>query len=97
MTLCLRMTRLFLAAASLAAICALVAGCSSTAFPVVLSDPPPPKENTLSPAQVQQAMDGLISDRNHLCAVAVADQTGSTPQDCEATGSTPKAGAAAKP
>ncbi|MGH6672094.1 MAG: hypothetical protein ACRECV_09005 [Xanthobacteraceae bacterium] len=91
------MTRLVLAAAAVATACALMCGCSSTAFPVVLSDPPAPNETTLSPDQVKQAMDNLISDRNHLCSVAVADKTGSTPQDCGATGSTQNAATPAKP
>jgi hypothetical protein len=90
-------TRRVLAALSVACACALVGGCSATTFPSVLANPPGPNDPTLSPDQVKQAMDSLISDRNHLCSVAVADQTGTAPQDCGATGSTGNAGAAAKP
>jgi hypothetical protein len=98
MTFRLCVTRRALAALYVAAACTLVCGCSATTFPTVLADPPGPNDPTLSPDQVKQAMDGLISDRNHLCAVAVADQSpGSSPQGCGATGTTANAGAAAKP
>jgi hypothetical protein len=59
---------------------ALVAsGCSSSSsssaslvYPSVLADPPPRDTTPLSAAEAQQAMDNLISQRNHLCAEAVA-------------------------
>jgi hypothetical protein len=94
-------TRLCLAAFSVSAICAVLGGCSSTPFPAVLTDPPPPTDTTLSPDQVKRAMDNLIADRNHLCAEATADAApGSPPPDCSTattTGTTPNSGAAAKP
>jgi hypothetical protein len=93
-------TRRILAALSVAAACALVCGCASTTYPAVLSDPPPPNDTTLSPDEVKKAMDNLISDRNHQCSEAIADAPpGQPPPDCAATttGSTPSAGAAAKP
>lgn len=93
--------RRVLAAFSIAATCVLVCGCSSTPFPVVLPDPQPPAETTLNTEQVKQAMDTLISDRNHVCSEAKADgATDVTPADCGAgsvTGAVPNAGAAAKP
>lgn len=99
MKLCLSVTRPARAAVSVAAICALVCGCSATPFPTVLSDPPPSADSTLSPDQVKRAMDNLISDRNHLCAEAVADAApGGPPPDCAATTTgTANGGAAAKP
>jgi hypothetical protein len=94
-------TRRLLAACSIAAACALVCGCSSTPFPVVLSDPPPPAETTLNTDQVKQAMDELVSDRKHICSEAIAEgATNITPADCasgNAGGASPNAGAAAKP
>ncbi len=93
-------TRRVLAAVSVAAVCALVCGCSSTTYPAVLTDPPPSTDTTLSPDQIKKAMDNLISDRNRQCSEAIADAApGDPPPDCGATttGATPNAGAAAKP
>jgi hypothetical protein len=84
----------------------LVSGCSSTVtssvYPAVLDDPPPRDGTTLSPAQVKQAMDTLISDRNRLCAQATANSSAAAPpscgaQDTMATGTTPNPGAGATP
>ena len=54
-------------------------GCSSSSspspsllYPSVLAEPPARDTTPLSPIEVQQAMDNLISERNHLCAEAVA-------------------------
>lgn len=94
-------TRRILAAFAIAAAYTLVCGCSSTPFPTVLNDPPPPAETTLNTDQVKQAVNELVSDRNHVCAEAMADgATNVTPADCgagPATGATPNTGAAAKP
>jgi len=94
-------TRRVLAALAIVAACALVCGCSSTPFPAVLSDPPPSAETTLNPDQVKQAVDDLVSDRNHVCAQAIADaDTAVTPASCGAgtvTGAAPNTGAAVKP
>jgi len=61
------------------ALAVLVSACSSSklssvspAYPAVLADPPQRDTSTMSPTEVQQAMDNLISQRNHLCAEAVA-------------------------
>jgi hypothetical protein len=73
-----------LAVAAAAAL--LVSGCSSPAapglFPAVFNDPPPRDEATLSPDQVKQAMDNLISDRNHLCSQATANSSSAAPPSC---------------
>jgi hypothetical protein len=93
-------TRRVLAVFSVAAACALVCDCSSTTYPAVLSDPPPPNDTTLSPDQVKKAMDNLISDRNRQCSEAIAEKApDDPPPDCgvTTTGATPNTGAAAKP
>jgi hypothetical protein len=69
-----------LAASAICLVPALMAsGCSSSSsssasllYPSVLADPPSRDTAPLSPTEVQQAMDNLISERNHLCAEAVA-------------------------
>jgi hypothetical protein len=57
----------------------VASGCSSSKvssasplYPAVLADPPTRDTAPLSPTEVQQAMDSLISERNHVCAEAVA-------------------------
>lgn len=97
---CWSASRLCLAAVSVFAICALMGGCAATTFPTVLADPPPPAETPLSPDQIKQAVDSLISDRNRQCSEAIADaQPGDPRPDCgvATTGTTPNSGAAAKP
>jgi len=71
--------RLLAALAICLALAVVASGCStstssalSPAYPAVLADPPPRDTAPLSPTEVQQAMDNLISQRNHLCAEAVA-------------------------
>lgn len=92
-----------LAALAVAAGSALLSGCSAPGvFPTLFNEPAPRDEATLSPDQVKQAVDSLISDRNRLCSEAMANATpGGAPPDCAtqtaATGTTPAAGAAAKP
>lgn len=97
-------TKRVFAAVCIAAGCALVGGCSSatpTLFPAVLANPPQRNDTTLSPDQVKAAVDNLISERNRLCLEMVANESaGAPPPDCQApnaTGTTPNAGAAAKP
>jgi hypothetical protein len=93
-------TRRVLAAACVAAACVLAGGCSSTLYPAVLADPPGPTDSTLSPDEIKKATENLISARNHQCTEAIADaQPGDPTPDCGAatTGTTPNAGAAAKP
>jgi hypothetical protein len=83
---------------------ALVAsGCSSSSlssaspvYPSVLADPPPRDTAPLSPAEAQQAMDNLISQRNHLCAEAVAT-SGAKSSAAANCADTTNGGAATKP
>jgi hypothetical protein len=79
-----------------ALIAALVAACSPGAdYPTVLDRPAPRAEQTMSPDQVKQATDALISDRDRLSAAnPQASQQAGTPA---ATGTTRPAGSAAKP
>jgi hypothetical protein len=50
-----------------AAVAVLASGCSpEVAFPAIHDMPPPRADTPLTPDQVKQATDGLISDRNHL-------------------------------
>src|SRR5579862_7400582 len=65
----------------------MASGCSSSSpspsasllYPSVLADPPSRDTAPLSPTEVQQAMDNLISERNHLCAEAVATSGARSP------------------
>jgi hypothetical protein len=79
----------------------LSAGCSSPAtpglFPSVLNNPPPHEDTTLQPNEVKQAVDNLVSERNHLCSETTAHSTGNTPHCGDATSGVQTAGAAAKP
>jgi hypothetical protein len=63
----------------------------------VLNDPPPRQDAPLNPDEVKQAVDSLVSERNHLCSETTAHSSGNTPQCGDATGSVQTAGAAAKP
>jgi hypothetical protein len=89
------------AAVAIAAMTALVAACSPGAdFPSVLDKPTARIEQPMSPAEVQQATSALISDRNQLNVDAQAAQAGAAASGMSApatTGTTPSAGAAAKP
>jgi hypothetical protein len=93
-------TRLF-AALIVAAACALVSGCSSGAYPSILAEPAPRDDTPMTPDQVKQAVDGLVSDRNHVCSQAVAsDPPGGLPAGCRPqtdAAAAPAAGAPAKP
>ena len=83
---------------------ALASGCSSSSspspagpFPTVLTSPMARDTTPLSPDEVKQALDTLTSERNHLCAEAVATSGtkaygSSGPGNCTADGTT--AGAA---
>jgi hypothetical protein len=49
------------------AVAVLASGCSpEVAFPAIHDMPPPRADTPLTPDQVKQATDGLITDRNHL-------------------------------
>jgi hypothetical protein len=79
----------------------LSAGCSTPTtpglFPSVLNDPPPHEDAPLQPAEVKQAVDNLVSERNRLCSETTDHSTGNTPHCGDAAGSTQSAGAATKP
>ncbi len=81
-----------------ALIAALVAACSPGAdYPSILDKPAPRADQPMSPDQVKQATDALISDRARMGAgvqPAQAPQQASAPA---ATGSTRPAGSAPKP
>jgi hypothetical protein len=87
------LTRRVVAAVAIAAIAALVAGCSQGGYPGVLDTVTPRADDPMTPDQVKQATDDLISDRNQLNAQAPANAS-----SANATGSVaPATGAAAKP
>ena len=81
----------------------LVAGCSSSSapslFPAVLDTPRPRAEAPLSPDQVKQATDDLISDRDRTEAKAGAAQSAAATNGPATTGSIPqkKSAASAQP
>lgn len=61
-----RIARLGLGAALAVAAGFLISGCSEIGFPAVHDMPAPRADTTLTPDQVQQATDNLISQRNRL-------------------------------
>jgi hypothetical protein len=72
-----------------------MSACSSSSpgtYPTIFADPAPRPESTLTPDEVKQATDNLISDRKQLCAAAIANAApGGPPPDCvTATGTTAK-------
>ena len=81
-----------------AAVAVLVAACSLGAdYPAVLDKPAPRAGEPMSPDQLKQATDALISDRDRLTAEAQAAGQPSAPATTATTGTTQTAGAAAKP
>ncbi len=99
--------RLFARVAIAAAAAMPMSGCSAPGlFPAVLTTPAPRDDTMLTSAQIKQATENLISERDHLCTEAMAgeDANGSPTavSNCgagnvETTGSTAKAGAGVKP
>jgi hypothetical protein len=69
---------------------------SSPQFPSVLAEPAARDTAPLGPDEVKQAMDNLISERNHLCAQAVATSGAKSPAASNCTDTT-TAGAGTKP
>jgi len=90
------------AAATGAVVAVLVSACSPGAdYPPILAKPEPRAEQTMSPDQVKQATNALISDRTQLSTEAQAAQasavaSGMAPPPAT-TGTTPGAGAVPKP
>jgi hypothetical protein len=101
-----RFATLTLAALAVVGTALLVAGCSSTdtMFPAVHDMPAARTETTLTPDQVKQATDSLVSERNHLdseaqsqgnvqpvAATNASTTTGSIPQKKSAAPAQPAA------
>ena len=80
-----------------AAVALLLSGCSSdTIFPAVHDMPPPRPSATLTPDQVKQATDDLITERQHLSTEAPGSvQPVATTNAPAATGSLPPKNTAA--
>jgi hypothetical protein len=78
-----------------AAMVVLVSGCSSD-YPAVLANPTPRDDPPMTPDQIKQATDNLISDRNQLSTQVDAGQGNGAAPATPATGAQP-AGAPAKP
>jgi hypothetical protein len=85
------MTRRIAGVAICAATAGLLSGCSSGNYPAVLAEPAPRADTPLSPDQVKQATDDLISQRDRLSAEA---QSSGDPT--AAVGAAPATAAAAK-
>ena len=79
-----------------AAVAVLASGCSpEIAFPAIHDMPPPRADTPLSPDQVKQATDGLISDRNHLSTETQAAVAATAAADAPPPAKTAAASAAA--
>jgi hypothetical protein len=88
---------------------ALASGCSSSSkpsaagpYPSVLASPVARDTTPLSPDEVKQTMDTLVSERNHLCAEAIATSGAkaygaSGPGNCTAADGSTTGAAGAKP
>jgi hypothetical protein len=91
------------AAAGILAAAALLSACSQVteyqnSYPSLFAKPEPRAEQTMTPDQVQQATNSLMSDRSQLSAEAQAAQAGAAGMNSPATtGTTPSAGAKTKP
>lgn len=69
-----RIARLALGTLAMAAAAGfLVSGCSEVTFPAIHDMPAPRADTPLSPDQVKQATDTLISERDHLSTEAQAN------------------------
>jgi hypothetical protein len=104
---CRRMPRRVLGTlVTAAALTVLVSGCSSeVVFPAIHDMPAPRADTPLTPDQVKQATDDLISQRDHLQAIPATNPAGNTPpaaqnaslQPAATPGASQTAAAAAKP
>ena len=100
-----RGTRTRMSAAVMAAAVAalLLSACSSSSgtYPSLFAEPPPRGDTPLTPAEVKQATDTLLTDRDRLCAEAVANvPPGGPPPDCATqtgTAGKPAGGTPGKP
>ncbi len=74
--------------ATCAVVAVLASGCSpDVAFPAIHDMPPPRADAPLTPDQVKQATDGLISDRNHLSTETEAAAAATAAADAQPTAS----------
>jgi hypothetical protein len=79
------------------AVAMLASGCSpEVAFPAIHDMPPPRADSPLTPDQVKQTTDGLISDRNHLSTETQAAAAATAAADAPATTAAVPASAAKK-
>jgi hypothetical protein len=93
--------------ATAAALGLLLSGCSEIGFPNVHDMPAPRADTTLTPDEVKQATDTLISERDHLQSIPPATAPAPAPAPQKAslqpapaaatTGTTQTAGAATQP
>jgi hypothetical protein len=91
------LAKLARAALAVAGVALLVAGCSTdTIFPAVHDMPAARTETTLTPDQIKQATDNLVSERDHLNTEAQNQPTAQPATNAPATtGSVPQKKAAA--
>ena len=96
-------TRISVAVVAAAVAALLLSACSSSSgpYPTLFAEPPPRGDAPLTPDEVKQATDTLLTDREHLCAAAIAnEQPGAPPPDCATqtgTAGKPAGGTGAKP
>jgi hypothetical protein len=84
--------------AVVASLAVLAVSCSPGAdYPTILDRPAPRADQPMSPDQVRQTTNSLISDRDRLSAETQAAQAGAAPAAPAVTGSTRPAGATPKP
>lgn len=74
-----------------------LAGCSESGFPSLHDVPPPRTDATLTPDQVQQATDTLITERDHLSSQAQANGEQNPPSNAGGNTQQPNAAAAGRP
>ncbi len=71
-----------------AAVAFLVSGCSEVGFPAIHDMPAPRADTPLTPDQVKQATDDLISERDHLSTGVQANGQPSPAANTAANGTT---------
>jgi hypothetical protein len=80
-----------------AALALLTSGCSEIGFPAIHDMPAPRADAPLTPDQVKQATDDLISQRDHLSTEAQANAQANPATGTAAPAATQTAGAQSKP
>jgi hypothetical protein len=74
-----RVKRRAVLAAAIAAAGLFLAACSPGDYPAALDKPTPRGDDPMTPEQLKQATDDLISDRDHLNAAAQSSAPAATP------------------